>query len=547
VAVGDDRLARGREAGARGAWADAYEALSAVDESDGLGGEDLELLATASYMLGHADEYFGALERGHQAHVDAGEGLRAARCAIWIGMNLAREGEMGHAQGWLGRARRLVDREPEDCAELGYLRLPDAFEREAAGDWEGAVAILADAAAVGERFGDLDLIALARHEQGHVLIINGRANTGLELLDETMVAAATAELSPIVTGIVYCGVILACQEAYEPRRAQEWTAALTEWCQRQPDMVAFTGRCLVHRAEIMQMHGTWPDALEEARRAAGRCAEGNNELAAAEAIYRQAEIHRLRGDFEAAETAYLDAGRRGREPQPGLALLRLAQGNGDAALAAIRRAATETTEPAKRAGLLPAYVEILLAAGDLGTARGACAELEAIGAEFEAGAVGAMAGQATGATRLAAGDAEAALVALRESARIWQKLEAPYEAARARTLVGLACRSLGDDDTAAIELEAARDAFAELGAQPDLTRAEGLLRQPHQAADTHGLTTRELEVLRLVAAGETNRAIAAELVLSERTVDRHVSNIFAKLGVSSRTAATAFAYEHELI
>ena len=539
-------LTQGREAYARGNWTDALEALAAASDQGDLGGEDLELLATASYMVGREDGYFGALERSHEAYLAAGKDLSAARCAIWIGLNLARGGEMGQASGWLGRAQRLVE-EAGDCAEHGYLMLPGAFELEASGDWEGAAVILADAAKMGERFSDPDLVALARHEQGHVLIINGQATEGLRLLDETMLAAATAELSPIVTGIVYCGVILACQEAYEPRRAQEWTEVLTGWCERQPDMVAFSGRCLIHRAEIMQLHGTWPDALEEARRAAERCAAGENELAVAEALYRQAEIHRLRGDFEAAEIAYLDAGRSGREPQPGLALLRLAQRDGEVAVAAIRRAASETTERAKRAGLLPALVEIMLAAGDLAAAQAACDELKEIAEEFEPGVLSAMLGHATGATQLAAGEPERALRVLRDSAQAWQELRAPYEAARARALVGLACRALGDNDSAAIELEAARETFAGLGAGPDLAWAEGLLRQDDEASGTHGLSARELEVLRLVAAGETNKAIAAELVLSERTVDRHVSNIFAKLGVSSRTAATAFAYEHGLI
>ncbi len=547
MAGASDLVDQGRAAYARGNWADALEALAAAGEREGLAGEDLELLATASYMLGQEEEYFAALERSHQAHLDAGKGLRAARCAIWIGLNLARDGEMGQASGWLARAQRLVEQEADASVEQGYLLLPGAFEREASGDWDGAATILAEAAEIGERFSDLDLVALARHEQGHVLIINGRAIEGLGLLDETMLAAATGELSPIVTGIVYCGVILACQEAYEPRRAQEWTGALTDWCARQPDMVAFSGRCLVHRAEIMQLQGTWPDALEEARRAAVRCAEGDNQLAVAEALYRQAEIHRLLGEFEAAEDAYAEAGRSGREPQPGMALLRLAQGNRDAAVAAIRRAETETTERAKRAGLLPAFVEIMLATDDLAAAQSACDELEQIAEGFDAGAVGAMVGYATGATRLAAGDAEAALRDLRKSARAWQDLRAPYEAARARALVGLACRALGDADGAAIEIEAARDTFAGLGAASDRTWADELLRPGGPAADTHGLSARELEVLRLVAAGETNKAIAAGLVLSDRTVDRHVSNIFAKLGVSSRTAATAFAYEHDLI
>ena len=400
-------------------------------------------------------------------------------------------------------------------------------------------------AAIGRRYDDSDLFALAAQEHGHILIRLGRIKEGLRLLDETMVAVTAGELSPIVSGIVYCGVILACQDAYEVRRAQEWTAALSSWCKRQPDLVAFTGRCLTHRAELMQLHGAWLEALEEARRAEERCARAENPAAAGEACYRRAEIHRMLGDLGEAEEAYREASRRGREPQPGLALMRLAQGKLDAAGAAIRRALAETAEAGRRAKLLPAYVEIMLAADDLSAARDASDELGSLAEGHEQGALGAMAAQVRGAVELAEGDTTAALVSLRHAGEVWHHLEAPYEAARVRELVGLSCRALGDEDTAALELDAARAAYAELGAGPDLARMGSLAGVAPREA--HGLTERELEVLRLVAAGKTNKAIAAALVLSERTVDRHVSNIFAKLRVSSRAAATASAYEHGLL
>ncbi len=296
----------------------------------------------------------------------------------------------------------------------------------------------------------------------------------------------------------------------------------------------------------MHLHGAWPDALEEARRAGRRCAQTNNQVAAAQAFYRQGEVHRLWGESAAAEQAYREASRCGREPQPGLALLRLAQGHGDAAAAAIRRVADETTERLRRVRLLPAYVEIMLAVGDVKAAYTACRELDEIAAAYQSDMLGAMVAHARGAVDLAAGDARAALVALRHAWEVWQELDAPYEAARVRVLVGLACRALGDDDTAALELKAARAVFAHVGAAPDLARVDSLTGRAGYV-DAHGLTARELQVLRLVAAGATNRAIAAELVLSERTVDRHVSNIFTKLGVSSRAAATAYAYEHQLV
>ena len=540
-----DALERGRRAYARRAWGEAWESLSLADRTAPLGAEDVELLGTSAYMLGRPDD-LESLERAYHLHLDAGEALRAARCAFWKGMALSIRGEVSRATGWLGRAQRLVERERRDCVERGYLLLPLIFQHESAGDYDAAAAVAADAAEIGERFHDADLFALAVQSQGILLVRLGRVAEGLGLMDEAMVAVTAGELSPIVSGMVYCGVILGCQEAYELRRAREWTAALTHWCEEQPDLVSFTGTCLVHRAEILQLQGAWRDALEEAARAVDRCAQAMNKLAAAQAIHRQGEVHRLRGDFAAAEQAYRDASHAGREPQPGLALLRLAQGDADAAVAVIRRALGEAVERPKRLGLLPAYVEIMLAVGDLEQARVACDELEEASIGYESQMLAAIVAYARGAFELAEGDAQAALVALRPAARAWQELEAPYEAARTRVLVGLACRALGDDDTAALELEAARSAFAELGAAPDMARVDSLAR-PEVTADTHGLTARELQVLRLVAAGRTNKAIAAELVVSERTIDRHVSNIFTKLRVPSRAAATAFAYEHRLV
>jgi len=540
-----DALERGRRAYAHRAWGEALEFLSLADRTAPLGADDVELLGTSAYMLGRPDD-LESLERAYHLHLDAGEALRAARCAFWMGMTLSIRGEVSRATGWLGRAQRLVERQRRDCVERGYLLLPLMFQHESAGDYDAAAAVAAEAAEIGERFHDADLFALAVQSQGILLVRLGRVAQGLGLMDEAMVAVTSGELSPIVSGMVYCGVILGCQEAYELRRAREWTAALTHWCEEQPDLVSFTGTCLVHRAEILQLQGAWRDALEEAGRAVDRCAQAMNKLAAAHAIHRQGEVHRLRGDFAAAEQAYRDASHAGREPQPGLSLLRLAQGEAAAAVAAIRRALGETVERPKRLGLLPAYVEIMLAVGDLEQARVACDELEEASIGYESQMLGAMVAYARGAFELAEGYAQAALVALRPAARAWQELEAPYEAARTRVLVGLACRALGDDDTAALELEAARSTFAELGAAPDIARVDSLAR-PEVTTDTHGLTSRELQVLRLVAAGRTNKAIAAELGVSERTIDRHVSNIFTKLRVPSRAAATAFAYEHRLV
>jgi DNA-binding CsgD family transcriptional regulator len=542
--VADD-LGRGRESYAAWAWTDAYDSLSRADRSVPLAAGDLELLATSAYMLGREDEWLAILERAHHRFLNDGEVLRAVRCAFWIGMNLALHGEMGPATGWLARAQRLLDRDERDCVERGYLLLPVMFQHEAMGDLDGASNTAASAAEIGVRFGDADLFALAVHSQGEFLIKAGRVKEGLGLLDEAMVAVTAGDLSPVVSGIVYCSVIEGCQAVFELRRAQDWTAALARWCDRQPDLMAFTGRCHVHRAELMQIHGAWPAALQEARRASLRFAQSMNKGAASKASYLEGDVHRLQGELAQAEEAYREASRFGWEPQPGLALLRLAQGNHDAAVAAIRRVVGETTEPLRRASLLPALVEIMLAAGNLDEARAAQRELDELAKRYESDMLNALVEHARGAVDLAAGDAAAALVSLRRSSRAWQELEAPYEAARARVLVGLACRALGDDEAFTLELDAARKAFDELGAVTDLAWVDSFTRGSPD--DRFGLTPRELEVLRLLATGQSNREIASALVISDHTVARHVQNILSKLDVRSRTAAGAFAFEHDLL
>jgi DNA-binding CsgD family transcriptional regulator len=534
-----EELERGREAYAKRAWLEAHDLLVRAHERQPLEPSDLELLATTAFMLGRDDESVEWLEKAHQRYLDESQTLRAVRCAAWIVLNFATRGEIGPATGWLGRAQRLIASEGE-CAERGYLLLPGVFQREAAGDFAAAASIAEEAVRLGERFGDRDLFALAVHAQGYMRIKNGQVRDGLALLDEGMVEVTAGDLSPIVTGIVYCGVILACQEVYEVRRAREWTRALAAWWATQPQMVAFTGRCLVHRAEIMQLDGSWHDALEEARRAGERFVQQGNR-AAGLACYRQGELLRLQGDFAGAEEAYRTASTFGWEPQPGLAQLRLTQGRTNAAVAAIRRAESAATAPLERARLLPAFVEIMLSAGEVEAARRACVELEDIATGYESAMLGAIVAHACGAVHLAEESPREALVSLRRAAETWHALDAPYEIARTRALVGDACRLLGDDEAAELEHETARSIFARLGATPDLGRFAA------PARGEHGLSRRELEVLRLLAAGRTNREIAASLVISEHTVARHVQNIFAKLGVSSRAAATAFAFEHDLV
>jgi DNA-binding CsgD family transcriptional regulator len=543
---GGGALARGREAAGRLAWADAYTALSLVDQSSPLEAEDLELLATAAYLLGHVEDCLQALQRAHQQYAQSGDPRKAARCAGWLAFHLSTRGDHAQASGWFGRANRLLEHEQQESAERGYLLISAAFQQLMAGGYAEARETLARAAGIGARVDDTDLVALARYLQGRALVWEGRVGEGLALLDEAMVAVVAGEISPVVTGTIYCGVIEICQEIAELRRAQEWTEALTAWCGKQQGMVTFTGQCLVHRAEILQLQGAWSEAVQEAKQAGERFAHATDSYATGTAFYQQAELYRLTGDFTAAEGAYQQASRWGHQPQPGLALLRLAQGRTDAAEAASRRVVAETSQRFRRAKLLPAHVEIMLAAGDLRAARDAADELAEIAAGYGTPALRAVADHARGAVLVAEGDAQAALVALRAAWQVWRELEAPYEAARVRVLVGLACRALGDEEAAAMELDAARIVFAQLGATPDLERLEALMGR-EAASNAHGLTERELQVLRLLATGTTNRAIAGELSVAEKTVDRHVSNIFTKLGVSSRAAATAYAYQHRLL
>ena len=541
-----DNLQLARDAFSRCGWTDAYRLLGAADRDTPLGPADLERLAAAAYLIGRDAESAGIWTRAHQGFLSVGAVQPAARCAFWLAFGLMHHGERSRAAAWITRARQLLEHGHDDCVEYGYVLLPIALQRLFGGDPAGAYDTFGRAAEIGDRFGDRDLVALTRHSRGRVLIRMGRIREGVSLLDDAMVAVEAGEVSPLVVGEVYCSVIEGCLEVFDLRRAQEWTAALTRWCESQPDLVPYRGQCLVRRAEILQLHGAWPDALEAAQEACERLTRPSPQPASGAAFYQCGELHRLRGEFIEADEAYRAASRHGRKPQPGLALLRLAQGQAESATMAIRLAADEAHGSESRSRLLPAFVEIMLAAGDVQAAHGAAGELGQRAAALDAPALHAAAGQARGAVLLAEANARAALPILRRAWVTWQDVDAAYEAARVRVLIGLASRELGDTDAAEMEFDAALWTFQQLGARPDVRRVEALSRSVRHKADG-GLSAREIQVLRLVAAGKTNRQVAADLFISERTVERHLSNIFNKLGVSSRAAATAYAYEHHLV
>lgn len=535
----------GVDAFQRREWRRAFTELEAADRDGGLDPAGMRRLAMVSRLLGRDDDANRAWERAHRAYMDAGDHALAARCAFEMGMTYMERGEMAQAGGWLARASRIVEESGLDCPERGYIRIPEGLQLIDGGDAALAKNAFEDVLAVGRRFADPDLTALGRLGLGRSLAGLGRISEGTAHLDEAMVAVTADEVSPIISGIIYCAVIEMCHEMFDLARAQEWTGALANWCESQPEMVPFRGSCQVYRAEIMQFDGEWERAIDEAREAERRLAGPPGHPAIALAYYRQGELHRLRGALSDADEAFRKSEEWGHRPEPGRALLRLGQGRSEAAVTAIRHALDEARDEVGRAGLLPAAVEIFTGTANPSAARAVADELSEFAASFGSPMLQALAEQAQGSVSLATGEPAEAASRLRSALARWQTLNVPYETARTRALLAAAARLAGDPETAATQMELARQAFASLGAAADLRRLEE--GAGPAGAGVHGLTPRELEVLRLIATGMTNRAIAAHLTISEKTVANHVGNILGKLGLSSRAAATAYAYEHGLI
>lgn len=540
-------LERGRSAYARGRWVDAFDNLSEADERSPLDAADLGVLATVAFLIGRDPVALDAFQRAHQSFWESGDVGQAARCAFWLGYVLMLSGRLAEAMGWWTRGQRLLDEDGPKRVEHGYLLIPPALRELNGGDPRAAYEGFGEVMAIAHRFDDPDLLAWSRLGSGKALVKMGEVGRGMTMLDEAMVAVTVGDISPMVTGRIYCAVIIACREAFDLRRAQEWTAAFSRWCATQQGLKPYRGQCLVHRSEIMQLHGEWSEAIDEVRQACAHLSDPPGDPVLGMAQYQMGELLRLRGEYARAEEAYRRAGECGHFVQPGLALLRMAQGRIDDAVAAIRRVAAESeSDRTERARVLAAFIKIMLAVGDTGAARTAMEELEQLASEFDAVYLHAVAAVARGAVALAEGDAHGACASFRRASHAWQDLDAPYEAAEVRLSMTKACRELGDHDTAEIELSAARRTFENLDAAPALQVAAELSLNELGTTKT-GLTRRELDVLRLVASGATNREVARALAISEKTVARHLSNMFVKLRVTSRAGVTAYAYEHDLI
>jgi class 3 adenylate cyclase len=479
--VAGDLFGAGRDAMDRHAWGEAFDLLSEADRSQELGGEELALLGDAAWWAGRFGDAISARERAFAAYTSEGQNLKAAWVAIIVAGDHFRSLAHSVAAGWYAQAERLLAEEPESAAH-GLLARDRALHALLRGDLDIALEQATAAVDIGTRVGDRDVQAIALQLKGQVLVAKGQVEEGLALQDEATVAAVSGELEPFTTGVVYCNVISSASGMADYRRAGEWTEAAKRWCERQ-SISGFPGICRVHRAEIMRLRGAWADAKEEAQRACTELTDFGMHYIAADAFYELGEIRLRMGELALAEEAFRQANEMGREPMPGLALLRLAEGKGAAALSAINRAVADASnDPLFRAKLLPAQARIALAAEEIDTARKAVEEMEGIAATYATPALEAMAATSRGSLQTAEGEFEEARRSLRRGVELWREIDLPYEAAEARALLGLAYRADGEEDAATMELDAARSTFERLGAPLDTKRVTELMGDRDAAA-----------------------------------------------------------------
>jgi ATP/maltotriose-dependent transcriptional regulator MalT len=535
-----DQGRNARDAAARQDWADAYAAYCEADPTD-LGSEDLEAFADAAWWTSRLDESLHLRRRAFAAYQEERTHRRAGYCAWFLAYDYLMKNEWPDASGWLKRAQRCLADDP-DCLETGFLALLESNVAEAEGDPKAGLAHARRGLEIGRALNSPDLIAMATQTIGGVLINTGNVGEGTGLLDEAMVAVVAGEISPLYTGWIFCSALNQCIRITDLSRAIRWADAARDWCDTQAREMPYQGLCRLYRVEVTALRGAWDTAESDAARASEELLAFEPVLAAG-AHYAIGEIRLRRGDLAGAETSFLRAHELGRDPQPGLALLRLAQGKTAAAAAALRVALAGGGGGLDRARLLAAKVDVAIQAGDLGSAEGAAEELAAIAADANSTVLDAMTALATGAVHLAHDDVDGAVYSARRAWLLYHDLKLPYETACAHTLLGRASRAAGDEERSRLELNLARTAFEALDAERDVRRVTALLNGVPAAG---GLSARETEVLRLVATGKTNKQIAAELSLSEHTISRHLQNIFTKLEVTSRAAATAFAFEHGL-
>jgi DNA-binding CsgD family transcriptional regulator len=529
-----------RDAYENGAWADATELFLRADAGCELEIDDLDALVWAAAVSAQDRVMLATLERVYAHHSANGDHEECARAAFWSGLRNMLIGEVGLGSGWLQRAAKHVEQTPPDCVQRGYLLLPQVYMHRGKGAYERAIEVADKAIAFGEHADEPDLIALAGSIKGGILFRLGRIDEGYVPIDEAMLLANSRRLSPVVCGVVYCEVVASCCRVLEMVRAREWTAILNDWCRRNPQARAFNGVCLVHRAEVLQFEGNWNEAFAEAERAGHELQGTTEQTAIATAAYRRGEILRLRGSSRLSEAEYRQAGEIGIDPQPGLALLRLAQGRHDEAAAMISRALETAADMPRKTALLPAGIEIFIACGDLDTTEKLCAEMTKIAELFGTEILARVAEQGCGSLAMARGEYADAVAGMSRARRYWSEFGAPYLVARLGVDIAQCCAKLGDVQSADMEFDAAEKLFRKVGAEPDLARIRKI-RTGIKSPGADNLTARELEVLALMAHGGTNREIAGELGLSPKTVNRHVENIFDKFGVSSRAAAVAKA------